>query len=73
MLIRINRNTWVYPQSTRIVLISDAQSEERRRVWVTCPGTNGEALEVDRDCQHAVFEALHVNAAELAKAAEENA
>jgi hypothetical protein len=61
MLLQINRHTWVRPKSTRIALITDAQDDDRRRVWIVVPGTFDEPMEVNREFHSALLSELKVS------------
>ena len=61
MFLKINKHTWVRPKSTRIALMTNADSDKTRRLWVICPGTINEPLEVDREFQRKLLQALDVN------------
>ena len=61
MLMRVNKNTWIYPPATRIALITDAQCEESRRIWIVCPGTIDEPMEVERQYHAKLLAVLDVS------------
>jgi len=76
-LIPINRRTLIRPESSRIALITDAQRDDIRRIWIVVPGTFDEPIEVERQHQRAVLEAMHVDLVHidlgtLSKTAEES-
>ena len=65
MLVRINEETLIDPQSARIAMIEGPLELPGRKIWVTSVARPGKAIEVAAEWQDDLLKALQVRLGEF--------
>jgi hypothetical protein len=60
MILRVNESTWLDPRLTRAALVTEAQSDEHRRLWVVSIARPDEPIEVEKCFQEELLQAMRV-------------